>query len=533
MATKVIDLKGLNKLDPKYYVYIGRKMPGRDASVFANPFKRGMEGIPNNDVAVLRYMSYVQTIPNLKEELGKIKGKVLACWCKGKSGNGICHGDVLVYMTDGTLTPEYKTLLDLNKVPYPPETPVVSDWYGKIPEEYMTFDNTREAEGNVEIDSPPLKYISPGPKEKENPFVLDRVYGLFFGACLGDSLGVPHEFPHNCKFPYTGKLEHQYIHITQYDRRKNLGGIKLAIGQYSDDTEMAITLCRSITRNGKYITLDVAMSYNRWANSGQIMMGRNTRNMFKGSRKGKPVKYETFVSRYTKENGFSPKDVQPFSVTTPQAEDKKSNGALMRCWPLAFFGVGEEPNAENIMNDVWITNPSTVAYWCELIHVKAIRMAIMGIEAPKIWEVVEKYRAMENIPADVSQVIDYIKAGKKVEFQFDPARNRKVKGAVYTSFYCSMVCLYTIAMGTPLTYSGAMKWIIESGGDTDTNAAIAGALVGALVGYENMTKEPHMIDNLKIMIASTTEGSVYERQPEYQLVDAAQLAQSMYNIGSY
>lgn len=34
-----------------------------------------------------------------------------------------------------------------------------------------------------------------------------------------------------------------------------------------------------------------------------------------------------------------------------------------------------------------------------------------------------------------------------------------------------------------------MKFVIQQGGDTDTNACIVGGLIGAMVGYRNLPKE--------------------------------------------
>lgn len=34
-----------------------------------------------------------------------------------------------------------------------------------------------------------------------------------------------------------------------------------------------------------------------------------------------------------------------------------------------------------------------------------------------------------------------------------------------------------------------MKTVIERGGDTDTNAAIVGGLIGSIVGFKNLPKE--------------------------------------------
>ena len=60
----------------------------------------------------------------------------------------------------------------------------------------------------------------------------------------------------------------------------------------------------------------------------------------------------------------------------------------------------------------------------------------------------------------------------------------KNKGYVVHSFYCAMWALKKIGEVSDITYSKLIDQIIRWGGDTDTNAAIAGAIIGAFHGYE-------------------------------------------------
>lgn len=39
------------------------------------------------------------------------------------------------------------------------------------------------------------------------------------------------------------------------------------------------------------------------------------------------------------------------------------------------------------------------------------------------------------------------------------------------------------------TYSGYIKDVLSRGGDTDTNAAIVGGMLGAIVGFKNLPKK--------------------------------------------
>ena len=69
-------------------------MPGKVGSLFANPFKIGVDG--TREEVIEKYEIWLrnrlENDPQLTEELLKLDGKVLGCWCAPKK----CHGDTLL-----------------------------------------------------------------------------------------------------------------------------------------------------------------------------------------------------------------------------------------------------------------------------------------------------------------------------------------------------------------------------------------------------------------------------------------------------
>jgi hypothetical protein len=113
MKTKVVNVK-VKYLRPKYQnlkewmkdknnVYIGRKkvvfingkrFPPKN-SIWANPYKIDEEH--SRDDVIKLYKKYIKRKikkENLFDELMKLKGKNLGCWCQPEK----CHGDVLIYL---------------------------------------------------------------------------------------------------------------------------------------------------------------------------------------------------------------------------------------------------------------------------------------------------------------------------------------------------------------------------------------------------------------------------------------------------
>lgn len=83
-------------------VYIGRagvvfidkvRFPKKQSN-FCNKFKIGKDG--TREEVIEKYRNYIgkrlENEPELKEELKKMKGKNLGCWCHPEP----CHGDVLM-----------------------------------------------------------------------------------------------------------------------------------------------------------------------------------------------------------------------------------------------------------------------------------------------------------------------------------------------------------------------------------------------------------------------------------------------------
>jgi len=78
-----------------YDVYIGRPCP------FGNPFEIGKDG--NREEVVTQYAEWVLTQPELLATIKtKLKGKTLGCWCAPQ----LCHGDILVELTNDTIQDE-------------------------------------------------------------------------------------------------------------------------------------------------------------------------------------------------------------------------------------------------------------------------------------------------------------------------------------------------------------------------------------------------------------------------------------------
>lgn len=266
--------------------------------------------------------------------------------------------------------------------------------------------------------------------------MFDKIKGIIIGCALGDALGAPHEFTYQ-NVKYSGKLEHKIILKTgsYYNRIIK----KSVVGQFTDDTEMMLILVDEII-NG-YRTKKVIKSYIDWVSHGWFM-GRNTRALFKGIKT---------VNGYRKRKNKI--------LQKPINEWTQSNGALMRCAILSLI------DEKYVIKDCKITNPHPVCIDTNILYTRLIRKYLN----PNI-----KFKEYTYCP-EVLNIIKQVDSGIKKNIKgFD-------KGWCLHGLYCALYCDKYFD-----NYKDALDYIIKLGGDTDTNGAIVGALLGAKYGFQHI-----------------------------------------------
>ena len=288
---------------------------------------------------------------------------------------------------------------------------------------------------------------------KPEDVLKDKLLGMFIGGFIGDALGAPYEFKISKPLSdYRGLIEYE-IKIPRMYHEPAV----FAIGSFTDDSQMTLHMIWSIVTKQSYDRNDVIMQYLNFANTSS-MLGRNTRALLKG------IKtlggYERRV-----QNKMNP--------------ENQSNGPLMRASPLAIF------RDYNIwISDTTITNISDVNKICTIIYVYALRYAIMGYKKEDILTMAEKlanqynnediilavYQAKNNVIRNVDEKI--------------PGSRRSNKGWVVHALYSAFWALYNFE-----DYRIAIDAVILLGGDTDTNAKIAGDLIGAYYSYSKIIND--------------------------------------------
>lgn len=304
----------------------------------------------------------------------------------------------------------------------------------------------------------------------------DKILGMLYGVALGDALGAPHEFRKQIGLDkYTGLLVHPVIHYRMFK-----GCTKFPPGTVSDDSEMTLALAWSIMASTGYNREKAAKEYITWANSGCRFMGRNTRQLFQG------------VSTLA---GYEKRRAQKLEEHVDL--QSQSNGFLMRATPLAILPNWEEAAAA----DCALTNFPPVCIDASRVYVGALHDALEGLDRAAIFE-----RACER--AQTQEVTDVLmQVADKESRDIGAPHGGWCLHALYTAFYA-----LNEYRGS---YQDTVDLIIRLGGDSDTNGAISGGLIGAFVGSYLMTREERTVKNIDILMAI----GVDKPDPQYTSLD--------------
>jgi ADP-ribosylglycohydrolase len=329
----------------------------------------------------------------------------------------------------------------------------------------------------------------------------DKRNGAILGHALGDALGAPVEF-----YPYahyTGVLDAPIVRYTRaYGKQVS------SVGQITDDAEMALVLMDTL--NSGYTKEKAVVNYMLWANNNydgckgnMPFMGKNTRNLFIAP---KPT-YKLYNNRFNKH--------YPDEITK---ENSQSNGALMRAYPLAFI---DDPDI--IRTDVEITNPSEFVQAAVFAYITAIKMALNGNSKEEIKHAVKTIQMDEPLSVAFEQACSG-------EFR-DVTHSR---GHIVHAFYCAFWGLFQFhdyksaidaiislspEEGIPAKICLPGKWKKKEVrvGDTDTNAAIAGALLGAFYGLEAIRSDPVTNTNIQVLLECDSRKGDIVRPKKYSM----------------
>lgn len=319
---------------------------------------------------------------------------------------------------------------------------------------------------------------------------IEKIYGLFFGGALGDSLGLATEFlTRETVEEFYGKKDFQYSEFYPDDFRKWWKS-----GDWTDDTDQMLILCDILTRIGVggglssisdiELQSHFAEKLNFWRWNGHPELGQTS-----GVGVGNGVRWvmnePTFLSH--------PQEAAKI-VWKDTGKSLCEDGCIMRTSLLGLV-----PDLE--------TSFRLTRLFCMATHYHPVALACCIAVVAMVHAIV-----IDGV-TDCDRIIDYGKSKAIEEMKKHPDYKDKYE-RIFVKYYKIQTLLemkldygpymshvkkpfkctlWALRQTKNVDISGDF-WkntvfdIIRMGGDADTNSCVAGSVLGALVGYNNLPR---------------------------------------------
>ena len=283
---------------------------------------------------------------------------------------------------------------------------------------------------------------------------IDKVKGTIYGQAIGDALGLGTEFmtDEDMAEKYPNGITH-YSDIFQ-DRHRR----RWKKGDWTDDTDMMLCIANAIIKDKGVDFTSIARNFKEWANGEPMGIGENTY---------KVLSFADYVEK-------------PFEVSKIiwEMSHRRSaaNGGLMRTSIVGLFPKAVEECAAKI---------------CRLTHYDPRCVGSCVIVSELIHSLV-----YDNSPISYARMIEIgMKYDGRIEEYIDIAINTDNIEALDLQNWDSLgYTLKTLVAGLwaywhAESFVEGLLAVVRAGGDADTNAAVACAILGAKFGFHAIPSE--------------------------------------------
>jgi len=287
-------------------------------------------------------------------------------------------------------------------------------------------------------------------KKSNSKMMYNNTLGSLLGGAYGDAAGAHLEF----------KKKINDNDVKNAMLLKGGGIFNVAPGQVTDDTELTIQLFRALDEyvHREHDKIDIEeyifSQYKLWYDSHPFDIGHTTRNAFKNAEVAIDANLNAEIDNM----------------------DSESNGALMRCIPIAVFAFENYLDDDEIYTlvckDVFLTHSKRTVANLVYLYVTIL----VKLYQQKSWDEIKSELDFKQDRRNINIFKNFSKYDKVDVFEN--------MGWDVHAFSLTLFCLEN-----NYSFSEAMAFVLKKGGDTDTNAAIVGGVMGAKYGYKCI---PHL-----------------------------------------
>ena len=269
---------------------------------------------------------------------------------------------------------------------------------------------------------------------------LDRAKGCLFGQLIGDNLGALVEFE--------GEDEIARRYPDGVRDLQEGGTWDILAGQATDDSELALALARTLIETKHYDREAVAGAYGDWYASGPFDCGYTI---------GQALSAAATASAGCKAEAAS----------SQASAESQANGSLMRISPIGIWAREAEVADRVAREDSRLTHPNEVCVDACGAFAAAVAEGIRSGDRSAMLRAAQAHARTGAVKDDLGQA-------ELGEFPEDYQTNMGWVRIALQNAFCHL--------RRDATVEEALVATVGKGGDTDTNAAIAGALLGAADG---------------------------------------------------
>ena len=316
----------------------------------------------------------------------------------------------------------------------------------------------------------------------------DKIRGMLLGIAVGDALGMP------CEGWTPEQIKEAFGRITTYQSPARSGHkwhSGLTPGDTTDDTQLTLAVAKALIETKGSLDMDVMVKHHIQAyKEGTAGWGRNTKNalehLVSGVHWSKSGQTET-VPNASCGNGMPMKSA-PLAICVPDLLTRRAQESMD--WLAQYTGM-THPNSMSVsaclaqifachtclLSSIDTFNAADIRYFINSI----VRVSEVGknyyLDTKNNDDITARFQLLYDVTPEtpVEEIIE--KFGK---------------GHYYV--YNSLPFTYAFFVRNPYTIDSLYD-CASAGGDTDSNASMLGALLGALHGSTIFPK--HLVDGLK------------------------------------
>ena len=283
--------------------------------------------------------------------------------------------------------------------------------------------------------------------------LLDKLKGTIYGQAIGDALGLGTEgmTDEDMAWKYPNGIRH-YSDIFQDRHRK-----RWKIGDWSDDTDMMLCIANAVIKDKGVNYTSIARNFKEWADGEPMGIGETTY---------KVLSFGDYVEK-------------PFDASKMlwkmSHQKSAANGGVMRTSIVGLFPKAVEECAVNI---------------CRLTHYDPRCVGSCAIVSLLIHSLVyEEEKLSYHKIVDIAQKYD-----SHIREYIDLSLNTDIRALELQDWDSVGYTLKTLAAGlwaywNASSFEEGLLSVVRAGGDADTNAAVACAILGAKFGISAIPQE--------------------------------------------